>query len=332
MAAPPLLLRGIQNKIDLTYGFSQLLPNTPSSWVLTPKGQPGSEVEVVLGLDRANATGNPGDLLAGVLQLTDSLGHTHVDLAVSATVASEAGLWVGAAAVNEVGQYLLSYLRDNDSQLIVNTNGAYIVTSVVTNLTPVPTAYPLRLIVHNPSSGPATLLQRVYYGFNVASNSIVANQEAVLAPNLLGAARRISASHLPWSEANPGWFFNRSLAQGAILSVLVTNLFNDQVSNPFLHTYHPDHDNLDAQFKNELPQGSESYTVVRQVTLSVTPPANHFASRVAAGLTLTGEYLETIRVLGLARAGNSYDARRFDVKGDFKLNRISEISTLTRVP
>jgi hypothetical protein len=42
--------------------------------------------------------------------------------------------------------------------------------------------------------------------------------------------------------------------------------------------------------------------------------------------------LETIRVIGLARAGNSFDSRRFDVRGAFKLNRISAIPTLTRVP
>jgi hypothetical protein len=48
-------------------------------------------------------------------------------------------------------------------------------------------------------------------------------------------------------------------------------VFNDHASNPFLRTYHPDHDNLDATFKQELPQGSESYTdLTRETALSVT--------------------------------------------------------------
>ncbi len=331
-ALPPLLVRGELNKTNLTYAFSELPAGSTITNTLAPRGQPGSEAEIVLGLDRAKVTGNPGDLLAGVLQLSDSLGHTRVDLSVSASVAARSGLWVGAAAVTEVSQYLQSYLRDAGNQLVVTNDGAYVVTGVITNLTPVPTAYPLRLIVHNPATGPATLWQRIYYGFNGVTNPIVANQESALAANLLAQARRLSASHLPWSEGNPGWSFSGPLGQGAVLTASVTNDFRSQASNPFLHTYHPDHDNLDARFKNELPQGSESYTVVRQITLKVADPANDFSSRVNAGLTLAGGYVETIRVLGLARAGNSVDTRRFDVRGAFTLHRISEIPTLTYAP
>jgi hypothetical protein len=122
------------------------------------------------------------------------------------------------------------------------------------------------------------------------------------------------------------------LAQGAVVKASITNDFRDQASNPFLHTYHPDHDNLNASFRNELPQGSESYTIVREITLSVDPPADDFNSRVNASANLSGRYLESIRVQGLARAGNTFDARRFDVSGAFSLNRISGIPTLTLVP
>jgi hypothetical protein len=329
---PPLLVRGALNTTNLTYGVSDLPVGTPRTWTLAAKDQPGSEAEVVLGLDRAAITASVGDRLAGLLQLTDSLGQTRVDLAVSADVASQSGLWVGAAAINQTGQYLQSYLRDAGNQLVVQTNGAYIVTDVITNLTAVPTPYPLRLIVHNPDTGPATLWQRLYYGFNAVTNPIVANQESALTATLLSESRRMSATHLPWSAANPGWAFSGPLVRGAVLTTTVTNGFDQQASNPFLHTYHPDHDNLNATFNAELPQGSESYTIVREITLRVTPPEADFNSRVGAGLALTGEYLETVRVLGLARAGNTFDTRRFDVRGAFKLTRISPVSTLTRVP
>lgn len=329
---PPLLLRGAQSSVDLTYAVSDLPENGTQTWTLTPMGQVGSEVEVALGLDRSAITANVGDLLAGVLRFTDSLGQLSVDLGVSATVASKAGLWVGAAAVNEVAQYLLNYLRDSKNNLVIQTNGAYVITDVVTNLTPVPKAYPLRLIVHSPDSGAATLWQRIYHGYNIATNAVISNGETVLAENLLGQARRISSSHLPWTDENPGWLFSGPLAQGAVLTTFVTNAFNARESNPFLHTYHPDHDNLDAQFRHELAQGSESYTVVRQITLSVKPPGTDFNSRIASGQTLGGEYVETIRVLGLARAGNTVDTRRFDVRGAFKLSRISNIATITRTP
>jgi len=329
---PPLIVRGELNTVDLTYGVSELPPNSPVSWNLQPYGLPGSEVEVVLGLDRSAMTNAVGDYLAGVLELTDSLGHTRVDMAVSAEVASQAGLWVGTAAVTEVAQYLQTYLRDSTNALVVATNGSYVVSRVVTNLTPVPTAFPLRLIVHNPASGPASLFQRVYFGMNAATNLIVANQESALARGLIAQARRLSATHLPWTEGNPGWVFSGPLTQGAVVMTSLTNRFDEQASNPFLHTYHPDHDNLNSRFKAELPQGSESYTIVREMTLSVNPPGDDFNSRVAAGLSFSGEYFETLKVVGLARPNDIYDTRRFDMKGIFQLNRISEIPTLTRVP
>lgn len=332
VGVPPLIVRGELNTVNLTHGVTELPTNAPISWTLAPHGLQGSEVEVVLGLDRSKMTNAVGSLLAGVLQLTDSLGHTRVDMAVSAEKSSQAGLWVGTAAVTEVGQYLQSYLRGNTNQLIVATNGSYVVTGVVTNLTPVPTAFPLRLIVHNPATGPATLLQRVYFGLNAATNPVVANREGALAPGLISQARRLSATHLPWSESNPGWEFSGALAQDTVITTSVTNRYDDQRSNPFLHTYHPDHDNLNSRFDAELPQGSESFTIVRQLTLSIQPPANDFNSRVSAGMAFTGEYLETLLVRGLPRPGGTFDTRRFDSKGIFQLNRISEIPTLTRVP
>jgi len=332
VGAPPLLVRGALNPVDLTYGVSALPLSTPQSWALAPRGEQGSEVEIVLGLDRAAMTASVGELLAGVLRLTDSLGHTRVDLAVSAQPASRAGLWVGSAAVTDVAQYLKTYERSAGNQPVVDGDGRYVVTEVDTSLQPVPASYPLRLIVHNPASGPATLFQRVYYGFNVLSNAIIANQESALARNLLANSRRISAAHLPWSAGNAGWNFSAGLAQGAVLTTTVTTEFNDQTSNPFLHTYHPDHDNLNATFRNELPQGSESYKLTREITLSPQAPGADFNSRVAAGQTLKGTYQEIVRVQGLARAGNTFDTRQFEVEGVFELNRINEISILTRVP
>ncbi len=332
VAIPPLLVRGALNTTNLTHGVSELPQNGFQEWLLQPHGLQGSELEVVIGLDRAAITANPGQLLAGILQLTDSLGQTRIDLAVSANPASQAGLWVGTAAVTHVGQYLQSYLRGNTNQLILQTNGAYVVTGVITNLTPVPTPFPLRLIIHNPGTGPATLMQRVYFGLNAATNPVVANKESAIAPGLISAARRLSATHLPWSEENSGWPLSGPLHQGAVVTTRLTNSFTDQSSNPFLHTYHPDHDNLNSRFKAELPQGSESFTLVRELTLRVQPPAPDFNSRVSAGLALNGEYIETLLVKGLPRPGGTSDTRRFDSKGVFQLNRISEIPTLTRVP
>jgi hypothetical protein len=251
---------------------------------------------------------------------------------VAGQVGVNTGLWVGGAAITQVGQYLKSYSRDGANNPITTTNGNYVITGTNTSLGDVPASYPLRLIVHSPATGSAKLFQRIFYGFNALTNPIVANQEVSLDRRLLAEARRISASHLPFTEANPGWTFNGLLAQGGALTTSVTNRFNNHESNPFLHTYHPDHDNLDARFRNELPQGSESYTIVRDITLNVTPPRDDFASRTAASQTLNGQYAETIRLLGLARAGNTFDTRTFEVRGIFTLNRITDVATVTQTP
>lgn len=329
VGVPPIIVRGTIDPSTLTYPYTRLPVNTPKTMTLAPAGQVGAEGEIVLGLDRSTMGGTPGDQFAGVLQFTDSLGQIRTDMAVSATTASTAGLWVGTASVTRVGQYLVNYQKDTGNNLVLDSSGKYVVSSIITNLTPVPTAFPLRLIVHNPASGPASLFQRIYFGFDAATNNIVANQEETLAAGLLDKARRISATHLPFSSENAGWTFDGSLGLGRTVTTRVTNAFNDHASNPFLHTYHPDHDNLDATFKNELPQGSESYAITREITLVVKPPADDFESLVNSGLDLSGTYVETIRLQGLARAGNTYDTRRFDVRGVFTLNRISEIATVT---
>jgi hypothetical protein len=192
--------------------------------------------------------------------------------------------------------------------------------------------YPLRLIVHNPSSGNAALLQRVFVGLNANTNTILSLKESALSPQFLKDARRLSAVHLPWSAQNPAWSFSGRFGAQTNLTTTVTLGYDDRASSPFIHAYHPDHDNLDPTFRNQLPQGSESYGVQRQITLNVTPPANDFSSLVSANQTIDGVYSEIITLKGLARAGGTNDTRRFEVRGSFTLNRVSDIAQITPAP
>ena len=323
VGTPPLLVRGARSMSNLTYAFTTLGQGGSQSWTLAPQGQSGSDVEVVLGLNRyAMTNNNPGDVLAGMLQFTDSAGLSEVDVPVAAQAASLAGLWVGNASVSQVANYLKVYQTDLNNNPVVSSNGNYIVSSINTNLGAVASPYPLRLIVHNDGTT-ARLLQRVFVGRNVNSNLTVATSESALDPAQLGAARRISSTTLPWSAANTPWTFSGQLAEGGILTTTNTLAYDDQSSNPFLHTYHPDHDNLDATFSTELPQGSESYQITRVITLNVTPPGNDFASLTGANQSLSGSYSESITLGGLGGA-----LRQFNVAGAFSLNRISAIPVL----
>jgi hypothetical protein len=329
VCVPPLLVRGALNASNLTYACASLVVGSPRSWTLKAKGLAGSEVEVVLGLNRSAMTGQVGDLQAGVLSFTDSLGFTKVDVPVSANVASSAGLWVGSAAITHVGEYLTTFVRNADGNPMVGTNGQYQVSGTTTNLGAVSSAFPLRLIVHNPAAGgSAVLLQRVFCGVDNNTNSVVATSEDVLSRTSIKDARRISASHLPWSVVNSGWNFSGNLDQTNIV-VTVTTDYDDPASNPFIHGFHPDHDNLDATFKTKLPQGAESYTLQRTLVLTSTPPTGDFDSYVSKSKTLSGDYDETIQLLGTERNGGT-DTREFHVHGIFRLNRITDIPTLTR--
>jgi len=323
VGVPPLLVRGALVTTNLTYGYTNLTTGNSVSWTLTPHGTTGSDIVVVLGLNRYALTASPGSTYAGILKLTDSFGYTEVDAPVSAQVASYTGLWVGSAQVSQVANYLKIYQTDLNNNPVVGSNGAYVVTGTNTSLGAVASPFPLRLIVHNDGTT-ANLLQRVFVGNDVNSNSIVALNESSLDPAQLGAARRISALHLPWSAINSPFPFSGQLAPGGALTATATFDYADQSSNPFLHTYHPDHDNLDATFQNQLQVGAESYGIQRQITLSIGPPSDDFASLTQAGQSFTGTYQEMITMTGLNGA-----TRTFNTAGIFGLTRLSPIATLS---
>ena len=353
---PPLLLRGAVNTTNLTFGYTPLAAG-PQQWDLAAAGQPGSEVEVVLGLNRSQMNGAPGTLYAGVLRFTDSLGLSQLDVSVSAAQASAAGLWVGAASANYVSHYLKPHAKATNAaefaallarlQLAQGANGyhyewdpnsgrvlifggpeqktgSYLLDGPIKiDSGTVARPFPLRLIVHN-DGATSRLLQKVYHGVGLGSNSVVTTREEFLLPSQLGEARRISAVHLPTSTGNVPWNFAGALQQGSSLSVNVPLAHDDQSSNPFLHTYHPDHDNLDAQFTTTLARGAESYGVNRQISLSFTPPENDFNSLTQGSGDFVGNYAEVITFQ--ARGAQT---RQYNVLGTFTLKRISDIASLT---
>jgi hypothetical protein len=202
----------------------------------------------------------------------------------------------------------------------------YVVTAHNTQGDAVPAPFPLRLIVFNDSGGNCSLLQRVYWGLDPSTNIIVSTSQAPLDPNQLSSARRITATHLPWSATNAPWAFTGGpLAQGAVLtSMPIIENYDDQAANPFLHTYHPDHNNLDLQYPpHELPMGSESYQISRVISLSLMPNTNDFISLTSASTRLSGLYNESITLKGLGGFPKNYQTI-----GAFSLKQISTISHL----
>jgi hypothetical protein len=363
----PIMVRGSLVTSNLTFGYSSLTDG-PSSWTLAPFGQPGSEAEIVLGIDRSQMGAANGLTFAGILRFTDSLGLTRVEIGASATTPSLAGLWVGDAVVDQVSQYLKPYVKStnvaqfhqklNDLGLTVggssipvavgpdghryewDTNtgrilvfggsedrkGQYLPAGP-TVLTPAYVAqpFPLRLIVHN-NGVSSKLMQRAYLGRDRSSNVVVATRQAALDPSDLASARRISAVHLPTSDVNDSWDCVGTMQSGDSLTATVALAYSDQASNPFLHTYHPDHDNIDNRddtFQAPLRGGKESFDIRRVLRLTFIAPGLDFDSRSRGGTRLSGNYDETVSVMA-----NNTVLKQFNVLGTFGLTRITDTATL----
>lgn len=324
---PPILVRGALTT-NLTFAHTEL-NGQQHVFVLAPQGEEGSEYDLVLGVDRSAMTGAAGSVYAGVLRFGDTNGLKQVDVSVSAVVGDTSGLWVGQANITQVGQYLKTFQRDAAGQLVssaISSNGApYIVTGTNTAMTGVARSYPLRLIVHNAGTNGARLLQRVYYGIGTQDDFVVATRQSSLDPAQLASARRISTAHLPFSHGNQSWSqLSGQVGLGETISFNVTMDYNDHAANPFLHTYHPDHDNLQVDFKTVAATGAESYTVSRLITLNFSSSGTDFASRTTTSDALVGNYAEEITFHG--RAGSS---RKFNIGGNLTLRRVSPIATLT---
>ena len=109
------------------------------------------------------------------------------------------------------------------------------------------------------------------------------------------------------------------LSRTVTFSTSVSVDYNDRIANPFVHGFHPDHDNLDSTFTSVLPRGSESYGITRQINMQVGATGSDYDSRVNSAIGLTGTYTETLTVLGLGS-----NQRVFQTGGTFSIQRMSD--------
>lgn len=283
----PLLVRGPRaaDTLDFTY--------SPFGAGLSRTLAPGQQTEVTLALDRTAMSGGVGSVFQSVLQVTDSLNLARIDLGVRAEVPSLAGVWVGAAVLTSVDQTI--------GQSTVEGAAA-------------PSMFPIRLILHRSEAGQVTALQQVYVG-SIGDSTIGSASETMVTSRSEGKVSRFSTASFPPSG---GW------ASGGDIGLSGTVSFNVPLdyraaTNPFVHTYHPDHDNLDARFETALPVGVESPTVTRQVTLTFQPSLPGLTDNGFGSTTLGGSYRETITGLR---------ATPISVGGTFVIRRVASVPTL----
>lgn len=271
---------------------------TPISAAFTQVVGPNETVELSFGIDRGDArmTGAATNaFFASLLRFTDSAGLYDISLPVTARKASMAGLWVGDALVNGV------------ESKTPNPSG-----------TATAQTYALRYLIHVDDAGLARILSQVYMGALAAEPNDVGlcTTESGLNAEDKASARRLVAAHLPLDRVLTEG--SGSLVLGGRLSRTITIPFDDPAS-PFVHQYHPDHDNKSGT--TALVSGQESYDLQRAVVFDFATTAPEGMSSTGYGASvMAGNYTEVIT--GLRKDSVT-------VTGTFALRRVSEIGTLT---
>lgn len=233
-----------------------------------------------------------------------------------------AGLWVGSATITNVSQ-----------------------PAAVNPTNPIPTAseFSFRLLVHVDAAGQARLLQKVLQMFkpgtyrpaNDGTTNRVIDEpgrfvlltDDRLIPQFAGVAFR-DASLVGRRFSSAAFGFRQPIVMtgpadfgtaGQRWSCPVLLDYRDPL-NPFVHRYHPDHDNLNERFEQVEPEGRESFTINRGVDLLFTAVDPENAGQSGWGdRQLGGLYKETIS--GLHRTS-------IVVSGIFKLRHASGVSVL----
>ncbi len=283
------LTRRIYDSATGTYSES---PITGSFTVSVPAS---GRLNLEFGINRAALTGTPASLYASLLRIKDSAGLSDVILPVSAQVTSPAGLWTGQVDVSAVTSTVPGSPGNSTSR-----------------------SFPLRMNVHVDGSGVARLLSQAYVGTLASSGTPlgICTRESSLLAGKKADALRIVSSQMPLDRVITG---SGAFAVGSILSHTVTIPFDDP-TNPFVHIYHPDHDNRDARLK-PLPAGVESYDITRRIRFTFTGSPPDGTTISGWGTTVYGgTYSETIE--GLNKAP-------LTVGGTFTFRRISEIADIT---
>ena len=177
-------------------------------------------------------------------------------------------------------------------------------------------------MLHVDEAGTGRLLSQAFIGSLASTGNPVGicTRESGLQASAKGSARRLVAAHMPLDTVVATG--SGSVALGSTLQRSFTIPYNDP-TNPFVHSYHPDHDNKHTRpdgSVEHLADGKESYSITREISFefTTTPPSG--ISPIGWGSTvLGGNYTETIR---------TQNAHLATTSGVFTLQRASELGSI----
>lgn len=289
---------GITGPVPLTYRTFDSSNNsyveTPVSGSFSVSVPANGRLDLQFGVDRSQMSDSSEALYASFLQITDSAGLSNVRMPMSAQIASSAGLWIGEVSVTHVGS------------TVPGSPGS-------TTTRP----FPLRMLVHVDANGLARLLSQVYLGPLASGLTGVTTRESLLHPERKAEAMRLISSQMPLDRVISG---SGSFAVGSSLAYQVALPFDDP-TNPFVHQYHPDHDNRDPNLL-PLKTSGESYDITRNCTFSFTetPPDGSTISGWGTSV-YGGTYSEVIK-------GLNKTTQNLTTSGTFNFRRLSEIADI----
>ncbi|MBQ9431475.1 MAG: hypothetical protein IJU44_07980 [Kiritimatiellae bacterium] len=244
-----------------------------------------------------------------------------VDGALAASESNPAGLWIGTVVLGQVNRAktLGSAQPEWDAEALMTA----------------PHPFQFRLIVHVADDGTVNVLKEVFTAMKspaASGSDLLTDRNTAIAyrglyPN--ATIRRTASANYPFMKplTLKGGDF---MTAGAELSATFTQAYDDK-TNPFVHAFHPQHDNL--AFNNKKPSKKESgdegygeyesWGVTRTVTLKFLADDPSEAAGEHWNRTVTGgEYTE--RIQGLIGQGKPIITR-----GIFRLTKVNDAADLT---
>jgi hypothetical protein len=220
---------------------------------------------------------------------------------------------------------------------ITNPGSGYAIASPKVEIDPpppqtgssVPTPFPMRTLLHVSDTGAAKLLSQVFLGkLAPPTNGYgLCAVESLLKQDEKSSAQRLVAAHMPLTLPVAG---TGSVAGSLEFTVQIP--YNDP-TNPFLHRYHPDHDNKSPRFELLNPlngktattallsDGVEAPAITRVCTFTFTdePPSGSSVTSGWGSAVIGGTYSEAI---------TGIHKEALTLSGIFELRRASEIGVL----
>lgn len=333
---------GVSNSILSYYVFDTSLgaqwPKLPTQLALPLNA--GAETRVRLAARRQDQSSSvyqsiielrdgAGTLLRVPVSVENPTAAAAAPAATGATMAAAssnnplAGLWIGSATIKAVSE-----AHSANPEIPTATKSEF----------------NLRLLVHVDADGQARLLKEVLQMWrngtytNDGNGNLVVDKpgqyvlltDDTLIPLFDGATvrdgesvgRRISTIGYDFPSSSSNNFLNLTgtFAIGQSLTGTLT-LPYDHPNNPFKHKYHPDHDNLNAQFNGPA---MESFTTTRaiQLNFAATPPDGPAVPDFGYN-EMGGTYGESI---------TGIHKNIIHVSGTFRLSRVSRIAELNPSP